>query len=88
MILTTIIVIAGLFIWNSIRTSNITIKNWKSWPTVDQYMENNNPTKGNGISCYKCGSRSIWEIGFGEANSHMRLHYCKQCKTNLYRTSR
>ena len=83
-----IFIVSGICIWAYIRESNKTIKNWETWPTVDQYMESSNPTKGNGISCYKCGSRNIWEVGFGQSNSHMRLHHCKQCKTNLYRTSR
>ena len=64
------------------------IGNWESWPTVDEYIENHNPTKGKGISCYKCGSHNIWEAGFHKADSDMRLHYCKQCNTYLYRTQR
>ncbi|EGU37257.1 hypothetical protein VIS19158_03582 [Vibrio scophthalmi LMG 19158] len=59
---------------------------WKEWPTVDEYMNNYNPTKGQGISCFKCGSRNIWERGFDNGGSPRRIHYCKQCKEGLYRT--
>jgi hypothetical protein len=83
-VLSIFILFLGIFILGFIRTR----KNWESWPTVDQYMANYNPSKGKGISCYKCGSHHIWESGFGNSNSDMRLHYCKQCKTNLYRTER
>ena len=79
-----VLVVVGFFIWNSARIK----RNWESWPTVDAYIDNYNPTKGRGISCQKCGSHNIWETGFGKVDSNMRIHYCKQCKTNLYRTSR
>ena len=59
---------------------------WEQFPTVSDYIENKNPTKGKGISCYKCGSHNIWESGFKGLGNEMRLHYCKQCKTNLYRS--
>ncbi|CAK1815139.1 conserved hypothetical protein [Vibrio crassostreae] len=82
-----ILVGIGLFIWNHVRITRIT-RNWESWPTVDAYIYDYNPTKGKGISCHKCGSHNIWETGFEKVDSNMRIHYCKQCKTNLYRTSR
>ncbi len=63
------------------------IRKWKRWPTVDEYIRFGNPTKGKGISCSKCGSRNIWETGFDAPNSSRRIHYCKQCKEGLYRTS-
>lgn len=63
-------------------------RKWESWPTVDEYMNKYNPSKGRGISCCKCGSHQIWESGFEKDGSDMRIHFCKQCKTYLYRTSR
>ena len=61
-------------------------KRWEKWPTVEQYMAELNPSKGKGISCYKCGSHNIWEESAKRNYSKMRIHYCKQCNTGLYRT--
>lgn len=62
-------------------------KKWERWPTVDEYIQQYNPSKNRGISCAKCGSHQIWETGFNnERQSRLRVHYCKQCKTGLYRT--
>lgn len=70
----------------AISNNHETRKKWESWPTVEQYIDEYNPSKGKGISCHKCGSHNIWETGFGGSKSNLRIHYCKQCKTNLYRT--
>jgi hypothetical protein len=76
--------VVAFFAWGAMQTE----KDWKSWPKVEEYMVNQNPSKGKGISCHKCGSHQIWETGFEKSDSNMRIHFCKQCKTNLYRTQR
>jgi len=62
------------------------ISRWESWPTVDEYISSHNKFFGKGISCYKCGSHQIWEAAFAPRFNYLRIHYCKQCKTHLYRT--
>jgi len=64
------------------------ITEWESFPTVDEYLEKENPIQDSGIACSKCKSRNIWEKGFEDSSDDKRLHYCKQCKTPLYRTER
>lgn len=72
------------FAWRGERA----VKEWETWPTVDQYLDGYNPSQGRGIVCYKCGSSQIWEEGFDDKKSRLRIHFCKQCKTYLYRTER
>ncbi|MES9880619.1 MAG: hypothetical protein ABW185_07030 [Sedimenticola sp.] len=55
-----------------------------SWLFLAEY----NPNEGRGIACCHCGSNQIWEEGFDDKDSKLRIHFCKQCKTYLYRTSR
>lgn len=67
----------------TIRQDNIAKKHWKSLPTVDEYIAAIRTDKSRGICCSKCGSNQIWEqrlIG------GKQIHYCKQCKTDLYGT--
>ncbi len=65
------------------RKDYLAKKYWKSLPTVDEYMAATPSGKGRGMCCLKCGSNQIWEqrlIG------GQRIHYCRQCKTDLYGT--
>lgn len=56
---------------------------WSSLPTVDEYIAERHGRKGRGICCKKCGSNHIWERYLIGGQS---IHYCKQCKTDLYGT--
>jgi hypothetical protein len=60
---------------------------YRSWPTVNQYLEEN-PELGNGqgIACIKCGSKSIRNWGISNGDDKHRLHSCNSCGTELYRS--
>ncbi len=67
------------------RKDYLAKKYWKSLPTVDEYMTAMTIGNGRGICCLKCGSNQIWEQHlFGG----QRIHYCRQCKTDLYGTGK
>lgn len=62
-------------------------KSYKDWLTVDEYIAKHpNTAKGNGIHCYKCGSRSIRSWGIGGQNDSRRIHSCNSCGTQMYRS--
>ena len=62
-------------------------KGYRSWPTVDQYLEKNPELgQGQGIACSKCGSKSIRNWGVANGDDKRRLHSCNTCGTELYRS--
>ncbi|WP_278462699.1 hypothetical protein [Stutzerimonas kunmingensis] len=67
----------------AMRKDYLAKKHWKSLPTADEYMAAIATGNGRGICCIKCGSNQIWEQ---HLISGQRIHYCRQCKTDLYGT--
>jgi energy-coupling factor transporter transmembrane protein EcfT len=60
---------------------------YKKWPTVDEYMAlHPESNQGRGISCIKCGSKSIRSWGLSGSGDGKRLHMCNSCGSSLYRS--
>ena len=58
---------------------------YKNWLSVDQYISKHpNSNSGSGISCLKCGSKSIRNTRINKADNLRRLHYCNSCGEQLY----
>ena len=70
-----------------IYKAHVINKQWLSWPTVEQYLSDNQKACRNGMACEKCRSRNIWQKGWTRSNDERRIHYCKTCNTTLYRTN-
>ena len=60
---------------------------YKDWLTIDEYILKHPETNtGSGISCIKCGSKSIRNIGISHIKSKRRIHSCNSCGAELYRS--
>lgn len=68
---------------NLMRHDHRQKKRWKALPTVDEYLAVNKSTRSRGICCSKCNSNQISESDVFDTGS---IHYCRRCKTSLYRT--
>ena len=76
------LVLLAYFVYDHIRSK----RNYRSWPTVDEYLQRNAGEMRNGIKCIHCGAKNIWQRGWSSAEDNRRIHYCKICNTTLYRT--
>ena len=69
-------------IYKSIKAN----KNWKSWPTMEEYWRQYpNCRTNHGTRCYKCNSNYIRHHGWTKNSDNRRIHICNQCGTYLYR---
>lgn len=78
-----LVVIPVHIVVKTMRADYIGKKHWKSLPTVEEYLAANNSDRRRGICCWKCNSNQISESGVYETGS---IHFCRRCKTSLYRT--
>lgn len=62
-------------------------KPWiENYPTLEEYWRIHPETKTkNGIKCYYCGSNQIKSYLWNNKQGR-RVHYCFQCRQDLYRT--
>ncbi len=58
-------------------------KRWQALPSVDEYLAAHKGNRNRGICCWKCNSNQISESGVFDTGN---IHYCRRCKTSLYRT--
>ena len=46
-------------------------RDWKKWLTLEQYWQSYPHCKtGDGVKCYKCGSRNIRQYGYEKSDDH------------------
>lgn len=81
-----IFLIVGAFLTFIIYKNIKANKNWKSWPTLEEYWKIYPQCKTNrGTICYKCNSNYIRHHGWTNKSDNRRIHVCNQCGTYLYR---
>ncbi|MBZ7748976.1 hypothetical protein FML41_13005 [Klebsiella michiganensis] len=55
---------------------------WKQIPTKEEYLKKYNLKS---LSCYKCGSDDLLNVGLIHPVDNRRRVICKKCKSELYR---
>lgn len=73
-----------LLLWYVIQIDD---REWtENYPTLEEYWRIHPDTKTkNGIKCYYCGSNQIKSYLWNNKQGR-RVHYCFQCRQDLYRT--
>jgi len=60
---------------------------WRNRPNLQEYLEENPKCRtGRGVTCKYCGSYNIINRGMEVRHDSKRIHTCRTCSTNLYRT--
>lgn len=76
-----VIFFVGFKLWTMKNKAN-------ALPTFEEYREQHHSTMNAGVTCYKCNSSHMRNLGVNGMNDDSRIVRCGHCDTALYRTQR